>query len=75
MAFVERSDEEIFAAWEQDFDQESKAERPSVVIGDTPYFNRELLEKAKRGEQPFYCIMIELLRGSARIFQEKFLAL
>lgn len=64
MPYVERTDEEIIAAFERWVARHPEPDRPTVSIGDKSYSPRELCEVMKSHEDDW--INLELFRKMAK---------
>lgn len=71
MAYIERTDEEIIAAWEKWLERHpSPDEKHLESITGESWTPRESIAALKRGEQPFKEVMVDTIRKFAKEWNE-----
>ncbi len=65
MAYIERTDEEIIAAWERWILRHPQADRVAVSIGSEQYTSREVVEALKAGDELLTRIFVGNLKKYA----------
>lgn len=66
MPYVERTDEEIIAAWERFRDRDPAPDEPIVIVGSQPYTSGQLVEALKNHEEEIAKFGLEFVRELAR---------
>lgn len=70
MPYVERTDEEIIAAYERWLARHPEPDEPVLVSGYNEYSVRQLVAAIKNREHPVYAVHVEQLRKMAKEYDE-----